>query len=151
MIGDNKALKSEMERLVDDVRAAYEASGKRVSGEFGRGLKVTYANNGASLYGFAYLAGRKAGKMPPIDKIRQWVESKGITGNRSNMTSTSLAWAIAKKIAAEGTLKSNHLAIYDQVITPARIQSIIDRVSALNVEDFIKSVNIEFQKLTTNI
>jgi len=151
MIGDNKTLRDEMEKLVDDIRAAYEDSGKKVSGEFSKGLKVTYNSRGATLSGYAYLAGRKAGGVPPIDIIKKWVEARGIRGRRPEMTSTMVAKAIAFSIANNGTLAENHKAIYDEVVTPQRIQSIVDKVSAINVQEFTNAVTIEMKKLTTNI
>lgn len=142
-------LKEEMESLVADITAAYEASGKKVSGEFEDGLKVTYRPNQATLEGYGYLAGRAAGKQPPVDKILRWVEQRGIQPLVG--TQTGLAWAIAKKIAREGTNKENHLKIYEQVVTPERIQSIIDKVVKINIQTFVNNVTAEMQLLTKDL
>ena len=67
-------------------------------------------------------AGRGSGKMPPVEKIQEWIEHRpdlfaigateeGIPGhysatpgiNQSDAKTSPLAWAIAKKIAREGT------------------------------------------------
>jgi hypothetical protein len=50
----------------------------------------------------------------------------------------------------EGTNKQNHLAIYDQVITPARIDDILGKINKINVTAFIDEVNIMITKLTIN-
>jgi hypothetical protein len=69
-------------------------------------------------YAFFVEHGRRAGKMPPVDEIAQWLRKKHMTrkGVKHAIKSAavfvgksvgdyiqSLAWAIAKKIAREGT------------------------------------------------
>lgn len=57
--------------------------------------------------------GRKKGKRPPIQAIEDWITAKGIPVRRSKGQSSqsvidarkSLAFAIAKKIGARGTIK----------------------------------------------
>ena len=149
MFSTDEVLKSEMEDLVKDIKAAYNQSGKRVSGEFERGLELTTSPNKVVLDGYAYLAGRAAGKMPPVQNILEWVQARGIqplTG-----TQTGLAWAIAKKIAREGTNKENHLKIYEQVVTPERIQSILDKVTEINIQTFVNNVTAEMRLITKNL
>jgi len=142
-------IREEMESLVADITAAYEASGKKVSGEFPKGLQVTYAPNQATLSGYAYLAGRAAGKMPPVDKILTWVQQRGLRPLKG--TQSGLAWAIARKIAAEGTNEENHLKIYEQVVTPERIQVIIDKVTAINIQTFVNNVTAQMQLLSKDL
>tara|TARA_R110000822_G_scaffold75758_2_gene182233 strand:+ start:1079 stop:1525 length:447 start_codon:yes stop_codon:yes gene_type:complete len=148
-MSNSDIVKEEMEALIDDIKATYEASGKKVSGEFANGLAVTYSLNGAVLEGYAYLAGRAAGRMPPVENILAWVQARGI--QPSTGTQTGLAWAIAKKIAREGTNKEYHLKIYEQVVTPERIQTIIDKVVSVNVQEFVNNVTAEMKLLTNNL
>lgn len=145
----DEVIKAEMQRLVSDIRAAYEASGKKVSGEFDRGLEVKYERNKASLFGFAYLAGRRAGRMPPVRKILAWVKARGLQPLKG--TQSGLAWGIALKIGREGTNKENHLKIYEKVVTPERIQQILDKVTSINVKEFVDAVTAEMKLLTKNI
>lgn len=49
------------------------------------------------------LQGRGPGGQPPINAIEAWIRSKPISVSGDEEI-TSLAWAIAKKIASEGTL-----------------------------------------------
>jgi hypothetical protein len=56
------------------------------------------------------------------------------------MKISTLAFLIARKIG-KGTNKQNHL-IYDQVITPARIDDILGKINKINVTAFIDEVNI---------
>lgn len=91
--------------------------------------------------------GRKAGKMPPVDDIKQWLRKKNRTrsGTKNALSSaaafmgrkvgdyvTSLAWAIAKTIARKGTQPhpffrpavERHEKQIEQVINNAVKQSI---------------------------
>lgn len=142
-------IKEEFDAIIDDVVALYNASGKRTSGEFEEGLEVVQTSSTTTLMGYPYLAGRAAGKMPPVQKIKKWVETKGITPLKGN--TTSLAWAIAKKIAAEGTEAQYHLKVYEKVITPERIDDIIKKVAVFNVNMFTTELQVELKKLQNNI
>lgn len=139
-----------MELLKADIITVYNASGKKVSGEFEKGLEVAYAPDSAKLSGYVYLAGRKAGKQPPIQAIENWLKAKGIKPIEDNMKISTLAFLIARKIAKEGTKKENHLAIYDQVITPQRIQEIFEKINQINVAAFTNEITIMIQKLVEN-
>ena len=52
-------------------------------------------------YAFFVEHGRRAGKMPPVDEIAQWFKKKHRIGNAKE--ALARAWALAKKIAREGT------------------------------------------------
>ena len=149
--GHNEIIKQEVDKLLNEIKEAYETSGKRTSGEFASGLEVIYESNKAIIKGHTYLAGRKAGMMPPIENIKRWIETKGIRPIADKMTTTGLAWAIAKKIAREGTNEVNHLKIYEQIITPHRIDEIIKRVSDFNVNLFINELTTRLELLVKNI
>ena len=137
---NEKLLKEEMKAIKADLIKAYEASGKKTTGEFANGLETLYQHNKAILFGYEYLSGRRAGKMPPIQAIEDWIKAKGIKPIEEKMTTSTLAYLIARKISLEGTKKENNLAIYSQVITPERIQMIMDKISNLNANKFIEDV-----------
>lgn len=146
----NEIIQQEMELLKADIIAAYNASNKKTTGEFEKGLELAYGPDSAKLTGYVYLAGRKAGKQPPIQAIENWLKAKGIKPIEDKMKISTLAFLIARKIAKEGTKKENHLAIYDQVITPERIQEIFEKINQINVEAFTNEITIMIQKLVTN-
>ena len=133
-------LKVEMESLRADILQVYNASGKKNTGEFEQGLAIEYDGLKAVLKGYTYLGGRRAGKQPPILAIEDWLTTKGIKPISDKMSISTLAFLIARKIAEKGTKKENHLQIYSQVITPDRIQLILDKVSQLNANAFINEV-----------
>ena len=143
-------IKEELEAIKADIIALYNASGKRTTGEFENGLEIKYQPNSATLSGYVYLAGRAAGKQPPIQAIEKWLIAKGITPIESKMKISSLAYLIARKIAKEGTKKENHLQIYNQIITPERIEKILERLNQVNVTAFANEVTIMITKLVNN-
>jgi len=151
MINSDEIIKQEIEILLDEIKLEYNQIGKRTSGLFEEGLEAIYSPNKAVIMGYPYLAGRKAGKMPPIQAIKKWIEQKGIQPIKDNITTTSLAWAIAKKIAREGTNKENHLKIYEKVITPQRIDEIIKKVSVFNVTQFTNELTASLNLLVKDI
>lgn len=149
-MSNDEILKEEMESLKADIITAYNASNKKVSGEFERGLEITYSPNQATLSGYVYLAGRAAGKRPPIQPILDWINAKGIKPIEDKMKASTLAFLIARKIGEQGTRKENHLMIYDQVITPERIDSILEKINQVNVTVFIDEVTTMITKLVSN-
>jgi hypothetical protein len=147
---NDKIIKEEFENLKADIVEAYYDGGKETTGEFEKGLQLSFAPNKGNLSGYLYLAGRAAGKMPPIKAIEEWLKAKGIQPLEKAMKISSLAYLIARKIAREGTDEERHQHIYDQVITPDRIQTILERINKINVNWFIDEVKAELEKLVTN-
>jgi len=131
-------LQEEVDILIQDIIEAYENSGKKVTGEFAEGLESRVSGNKIELIGYAYLAGRPAGQMPPVDEIEKWVVAKGIASLGTE--SSGIAWAVAKKIKSEGTADSSSLPIYEEVLTSERMDSIIDKVSEFHVQQFVQEV-----------
>lgn len=147
----DEVIKEEIEAILADIIVAYEQYGKKVSGNFIEGLEAVYEPNKATIKGFVYLAGRKKGKRPPVAALEAWVRRKGIFEIKSKSQARSIAYAIAKKIGEKGTNPNYHQKIYEQVITPERIDSIIDRVSKLNVNRIITMINAELEVLAKNV
>ena len=58
---------------------------------------------------------------------------------------------ITKKIHEQGTNSENWLRVYEQVITPKRILSIIDRISKLNVNRIVTEIRAELEVLAKNV
>jgi hypothetical protein len=87
-VNNDALIKFEMEALKADIITVYNASGKRTSGEFEKGLELSYGPNAAILSGYVYLAGRVAGKQPPTAPIEAWLKAKGITPLKKMKIST---------------------------------------------------------------
>lgn len=82
----------------------FDELGMNSSGEWRSNLEVVATEKTGTIRGRHYseqlAKGRKFGKMPPVQNIEGWVNDKlGIYGGDAR----SMAWAISKKIAEEGT------------------------------------------------
>ena len=91
--------------------------------------------------------GRRAGKMPPSQAIEQWIRDKGLMSKiQGKISITSLAYLIARKIQREGWKRENYggVELISQVVTPDRIQKIIDRVTAEYIPAFEKEIKLMF-------
>jgi hypothetical protein len=79
--------------------------------------------------------GRPEGKFPPLEDIKRWIIEKGI---QSEIPISSLAFIIARKISEEGTkyYKQGGTDLVDAIVTPERIQSIIDKVGVSLTNSF---------------
>ncbi|GGB84064.1 hypothetical protein GCM10007424_25090 [Flavobacterium suaedae] len=140
-------LAAEFEAIKADVITRYQESGLSVSGNWATTLEVTATETSASLLGAGYLEGRPPGKQPPSEAIITWIEAKGIATQLENEISiTSLAFLIARKIAREGWQpEKTGSDIVAEVVTPQRIQQVIDRVSTPLVNEFCNDI-INFLK-----
>lgn len=143
MDSSNETLRAEFELLRQEVIARYESSGMRVSGNWAESVLVEELPNGFTLVADGYINGRGPGKAPPSEAIEKWLTQKGIAARLQDEISTgSLAYLIARKIAREGwTPKENAADIIAQVVTPQRIQQIIDKVEAVYFQQFSDQIS----------
>lgn len=145
-------LKIEFDKLRADIIARYDALGLRASGQFEKDLQNKTTGLTGLLVGSHYteqlVNGRPPGKYPPIDIIREWVEKKPIQIIGERISVSSLAFLIARKIAREGTeiYKKGGSDLISSVITPERVQSIIDKVTRFNVQQFSTEVSNIFKE-----
>lgn len=151
-------IRLELEKIGEEAKVIYRASGKRVTGKWEEGVRVESSPNKGVLWSYAYLAGRgptkkgNDGGPTLVQRIEQWLRDKwGAGAVKEKMSISSLAYIIARKIHREGTDKAHHLNVFEKVLTPARIQSIIDKVSEFNVGVFVRDAQIEFKKLSNNV
>lgn len=125
--------------LQDDMVKKYDELGFRASGQWAASLEndVTEkdGNYKATIQGANYTYwmehGRKSGKFPPINAIRQWIDDKGIVAK--GISRNSLAFLIARKIANEGT--KIRPGIVSDVFTQARVDQLVEKLRPLFVDD----------------
>ena len=94
--------------LVKALQEEFIEQGHIASGRGVASIRSESEINGKDLnvkiFGLDYLQfvndGRRAGSMPPVDAIREWVEIKGIASGKE---ADSAAWAIATAIKREGS------------------------------------------------
>lgn len=140
-------LTAEFEALKVELIAKYDEKGMRSSGKWANSLEVEVSENKATIWGEAYSqqleTGRAPGKQPPSEAIEQWLISKGIAARLERQISiSSLAFLIARKIGREGWKREEYggVELITDVVTPERIQKIIDRMSDIYVVDFSNEI-----------
>ena len=149
----------EMDSLMFDLAAKHEELGMKASGEWLKALKnKTKAFTGlitGNDYTEYLVNGRKPGKFPPYTpgkgfvEIEKWIKDKGLINKiRGSLTISSLAFLIARKIANEGTkyFQDGGTELISSVITPERIQRIIDKVSKFKVNEFVSDITNAFKE-----
>ena len=145
-------LTEEFNLLKEELIAKYDEKGMRASGNWANSLEVTVtAGLSAKLIGDEYSEqleyGRKSGKQPPSQAIEQWIRDKGIMSRIVGKISiSSLAYLIARKIAREGWRREGYggVELISEVVTPERIQKIIDRVSDSYIPLFENEIKLMF-------
>ena len=145
-------LTEEFNLLKEELIAKYDEKGMRASGNWANSLEVTVTGGlSAKLIGDEYSEqleyGRKSGKQPPSQAIEQWIRYKGIMSRIVGKISiSSLAYLIARKIAREGWRREGYggVELISEVVTPERIQKIIDRVSDSYIHLFENEIKLMF-------
>lgn len=137
-----------------DLIARHDELGMRASGNWAETLDTEVNRTKGIIWGQPYteqlVDGRRPGKMPPVGAIKKWIVDKGIaSGLGEQISISSLAYAIATKIAKEGTryFKQGGTDLVESVITPARIQMILDEVSEFHINNFTSEISSIFQNL----
>lgn len=150
----SQILSSEFEALKKDLITAYDAKGMRASGKFAESLEVKVKGLNAQLWGEDYAqqleTGRKAGRFPPIDAIKQWIQDKGIAARiQGEITVSALAFLIARKIAQQGWKRENYggVELISEVITDERIQKIINEVGAAQALVFTTEIEMLIKEM----
>ena len=90
--------------------------------------------------------GRRPGKMPPVNKILQWIEFKHLVPRSNNgrvPTTTQLAFAISKHIAKYGT-QGKHLL---QETIDSTYNNLVDQLVNLITEQIEKEINEDIDNL----
>ena len=135
---DNQQLINGFELIKQDIISLYDAKGMRASGKFADSLEVEVSEYNAKLWGEDYAqqleTGRNSGSFPPISDIRKWIIDKGVFAEALRTISlSSLAFLIARKIANSGWKRERFggVELISSIVTPERIQMIIDQVGAV--------------------
>jgi hypothetical protein len=140
-------VQAEFETVKAEIAALYLQSANAGTGSWAHSLEVKVTEGSVTLLGSGYLEGRKPGKQPPTTAIEKWLQEQGIANLVAKEQSVSgLAYVIARKIAREGwkpDKKGTELAA--QVLTPQRIQQVIDKAGDILIGRFTKDI-IDFLK-----
>lgn len=151
-------LTTELEKKKLELIARYDELGMRATGKFADSLEVEVEQNGSMItarlsgaaYGIQLSEGRAPGQMPPTQAIEDWIRVKGITNRlETEISISSLAFLIARKIAREGTeyFKQGGTDLISSVFTPEWIDEILNGVYQLNVDIFVKTILDEIRQV----
>lgn len=137
---------------MNDLKDKHIQLGMEASGNWLDELEVQATELSGTLLGAPYTEqleeGRKKGGRPPIEAIKKWIVDKGIVNTiRGSLSITSLAFAIATKIGKEGWKREKHggVQLVSQVVTPLRLQSIIDKIGQNEVFIFVERLKKELK------
>ena len=142
-------LTSEGKEIVKDLQDSMSSKGLNASGKTSK--SITYqveetltkailkiiANRSIGALQF----GRKAGRMPPRDVIRQWIDSKPISLT-GGMTKDQLAYLIQRKIGREGIKVPNRFnpgGVISDVINDELIDSIFKKIKLASVNRLVEA------------
>lgn len=149
MISVAPLLLQEFEKLKTELADAYLQSDMAVTGNWAQTLEVKAQGNNVKLMGAGYIEGRKPGTPPPSHAIEQWIVAKGIaTRLQNDIDISSLAFIIARKIGREGW-QPKQGSIIEQVVTPQRIQQIIDKAGAALLPGLVQDITNHLKTLAT--
>lgn len=151
---DEDILIKEFEKIKKDLIAKHDELDLRSSGAWASSLQVLGRRLSVRLESFKYVLymvrGRAPGKMPPIASIEKWIEDRNLMAQiEGNITASSLAFLIARKIGKLGTrnFRKGGNDLISSVITPERIQSIIDKVAMFNLKEFTSQMLKEVEEV----
>jgi hypothetical protein len=130
--------------VISDIKEDQDIKDIRASGASANSLKQSSTETSGEIKGLRYIGaqrfGRRPGKFPPIDDIKQWIDDKGI--NPTDISKDSLAFLIARKIAREGTdiytNKRPALAVSD--IIEVRLDELKSNLLSDKVQEIRKQV-----------
>ena len=144
----------EFELLKNDLIKEYDSLGMRASGKFADELVVEVGVDSVKLIGEKYAEqleyGRRAGKFPPVQAIKQWLSDKGIVSNiKNDNDNSSLAFLIARKISKQGWNRSKFggVELISKVVTDKRMQDIINKVGAELTLTLVNRLETEFKQI----
>lgn len=129
------------EELLQDARRQIEAKGQTASGRTAEALRYELSDEAGTFYGPGYIETLEFGRGPTTggggggtslrERIRQWIDDKGI--EPEGISKDSLAFLIARKIHAEGTVlyrSGTPSGTFSEIITPERVEDLKKRLSS---------------------
>lgn len=153
-----QVLRGELELIVKDIIADYDRKKMRASGDFAKSLEVVVETSGdnvkGKILGSPYAEQLNSGRGPTKSKtkgdptlkerIEQWIKDKGISSD--DLEPSALAYIIARSIHMNGW-KRTELNLINDVITPQRIQSILNKVGASYTDIITNKIKTELSNL----
>ena len=143
------------DEIVRKLIELYDEMGLRASGKFAEDLETQiHDSTKLIILGSKHSGAMESGIRPsnskygPVRAIRQWLDDKKNLPPSMLRDKKRVAFAIARKIANEGTkyFQDGGTELISSVITPERIQRIIDKVSKFKVNEFVSDITNAFKE-----
>ncbi len=140
----NQLVEEFLTGIQQEMIAYLDANNRNASGRSAASIQVqNVSNTGGQLIGADWIEytfrGRGPGKMPPMNAIIDWLNSRGLP--------RGMAWSIAKKIAEQGTALYRELhalgkqSILDDIITQEKITKFIEDLTAIYTAQIQSEIN----------
>lgn len=146
-------IKIEVDKLKEEIIEKHDELGMRASGNFAKTTTVEQKGTKTSItapdYAEQMIQGSPPGTKVGISKIIKWIEDKGIEPLIKDMDTSVLAELIVSKIYKEGTraFREGGTDLLDSVVTPQRIQKILDVVGIDYTDSITKNIQKMYQDL----
>lgn len=155
-------MKKEFESMKNDIIKLYDSKGMRASGRFAKSLKVDIRSDETSstgvLIGNKYADQLEDGRLPTtgpagsptlFEQIIEWIQDKGIRPIEKKMKISTLAFLITRKIHREGWKREKHggVDLISSIITPERVQSIINKLTVVNIAKITSELTNFYKEL----
>lgn len=141
-----EAILSHINKVDIDFFKQQRDRGINASGKSEAGAEIAATDTAGELKVFHYVwtnltgVGRKPGKFPPLEMIRNWIASKGIVPRDISMN--SLVYLIARKISRKGT----------DIFQNKRVGISLDEAVSKNEPEFVTNITeIGFKKIDAEI
>lgn len=118
------------------------------SGDLANSVRFEVTDRGLKVFAEDYIYylehGRKPGKFPPLDSIKQWIEEKNLT---FDIPIDSLAFLIGRKIARKGTTawEQGGTDLVADVLTTELIDQILSSLSDAFVKEITSDILASYQ------
>lgn len=133
-------------RIVQSLKEQLSNKKINAGGDLSASIHYEITDSGMVVKALDYLFyadfGRKPGKRPPKDAIKEWIQEKHI---QSKIPIDSLAFIIQRNIAKKGTkaFQKQGNKIVESVLT----DELIIEIQEAFRDDFIKEIRSDFQKM----
>lgn len=124
-----------LEAVRNDIIQEHIAQGQRVTGKTLESLEISVNDIKGTLSAAGYIGvledGRRPGKFPPISKMAQWIQDRGIVP-KGKISILSLAFLMARKISLEGTLlhrSGGGSGVLSKAINQGRLDALLESLA----------------------
>jgi hypothetical protein len=150
-VSNREAIVQFMEAIRNDIIAEHIRQGQRVTGKTLESLEIFANDIYGSLTAFGYIGvledGRKPGKAPPVGRIEQWINDRGILP-KGKISRLQLAFIIARKISMLGTAlfqNGGGSGVLSKAINEGRINTLLEAMGEKYITEFSSEVISEFK------